>query len=278
MNAESHETMEETAAPEWFVSWFNHPAYLKLYQHRNQKEATETIDLILKATGLNPAETAKPVDGKNFIQPLKALDIACGAGRHAIALAERGFWVTANDLSPALIQEAQRAAAATTGRKLGIDFIQRDMRSLTDKNKYDLIVQLFTSFGYFEQRADDERVVQSIYAALKSGGWYVLDFFNKDHVLKNLQPESHNVIDGVQVHEERKIIGDTIQKNITLVENENLTRFKESVRLYGYDDLAHLLLGTGFRIRKVFGDYLGGEFNPITSPRLMFVVQKISER
>jgi SAM-dependent methyltransferase len=260
-----------TTEPEWFVSWFNHPAYLKLYQHRSQSEADMTIDLILGATGLNPKVATN-------VQSLKALDIACGSGRHAIALAERGFYVTANDISTLLLNEAKRAAKE---RKLGMRFMQNDMRDVRFEKEFDLIVQLFTSFGFFENRADDEQVIANNYRSLKVGGWYALDFFNAEFVIKTLEPHTTKQIEDMTITEDRKIIGDRVVKDISLSgksssTNGNQLKFKESVKLYSYGELESFLIESGFYIRNVFGNYDGSEFNPLVSPRVILLAQKIS--
>lgn len=245
---------------EWFVLWFNNPIYLKLYEHRNFKEAEKTVETILRYANLQTAPAS-----------LKALDIACGAGRHAVALAQKGFSVTANDLSPLLLQEARRLAER---HHVSLDFSQKDMREIDFEREFDLVVQLFTSFGYFENPDDDKRVLQNVYRALKSGGVYVLDFFNANDVRRNYKPLTKRIVEGMHISEERKIVGDFIKKIITLSENGNLRRFAESVRLYTYVELAEMLNAAGFRVTRVLGDYDGAPFDPETSPRAMLFAEK----
>ena len=77
----------------WFKDWFNSPYYHLLYQHRDENEAEQFIKTLI-----------------GYLQPAKGatmLDIACGKGRHSMALAEMGFDVTGNDLSEASISEAK---------------------------------------------------------------------------------------------------------------------------------------------------------------------------
>ncbi|PIO48318.1 MAG: methyltransferase type 11 [[Chlorobium] sp. 445] len=245
---------------EWFALWFNSPIYLKLYEHRNFKEAEKTVETILRYSTIQ-ARCASP----------KVLDIACGAGRHAVAFAEKGCSVTANDLSPMLLQEARRLAEQ---HHVKLTFLQKDMREIDFSQDYDLVVQLFTSFGYFEEPDDDKRVLENVYRALKSGGIYVLDFFNATYVRKNYKPLTKRMLDGIYVSEERKIVGDSIKKVITLVENGKLKRFMESVRLYSHTELIEQLSAVGFCIVGILGDYDGALFDPDSSPRVIIFAEK----
>ncbi|MFQ3596839.1 MAG: class I SAM-dependent methyltransferase [Chloroherpetonaceae bacterium] len=243
---------------DWFKAWFNHPAYLKLYAHRSLEEAEQTIATLLKFITIpNPHP--------------KALDIACGSGRHAVALAENGFHVTANDLSKTLLAQAQKLAEE---KKLTITFTHTDMREIDFENEFDLIVQLFTSFGYFENDDEDEVVLNNVARALKPGGWYVLDFLNASLVRKTLQPETRRSVDGFEVLEQRVILGERVVKSITLHEGGKTHRFMEAVRLYSMEDLTAMLAAVGLHVRCLLGNYQGEAFLPDTSPRLIFIAQK----
>jgi len=243
---------------DWFKAWFNHPAYLKLYAHRSLEEAEQTIATLLKFISVQ-----KP-------NP-KALDIACGSGRHAVALAENGFQVTANDLSSTLLAEAKKLAES---KNLTLTFTQIDMREIAFEEEFDVIVQLFTSFGYFENNDEDKIVLQNVARALKPGGWYVLDFLNEHLVRNTLQPESRRTLDTLDVFEQRMIFGERVVKSITLRENGETHRFIESVRLYSKEELTAMLTAVGLRLHHYLGDYHGAEFHQETSPRLILIAQK----
>lgn len=243
---------------DWFKAWFNHPAYLKLYAHRSLEEAEQTIDTLLKFIRIT---THNP----------KALDIACGSGRHAVALAEHGFEVTANDLSSMLLAEARKLSEE---KRLTLTFTQIDMRNIAFENDFDLIVQLFTSFGYFENGDEDKIVLTNVARALKPGGWYVLDFLNERRLRKTLQQESRRTLGELNVHEQRMIFGERVVKSITLAENNQTHRFMECVRLYSKEDLTAMLNTVGLRVQHCLGDYHGAVFMPDISPRLILIAQK----
>src|SRR5512132_403912 len=86
----------------------------------------------------------------------EALDLGCGPGRHAIPLARRGFQVTAVDLSPFHLAKARERAEMA---QVAVEFVQSDMRAFVRADAFDLAVSFFTSFGYFEDPADDLRVL-----------------------------------------------------------------------------------------------------------------------
>ncbi len=243
---------------DWFKVWFNHPAYLKLYAHRSLQEAEQTIQTLLKYITIDAPHP-------------KALDIACGSGRHAVALAQKGFQVTANDLSETLLKEAQKLAEE---KNVTITFTHFDMRKIPFESEFDLIVQLFTSFGYFENDDEDEVVLNNVARALKPKGWYVLDFLNERYVRKTLQPETRRNLDGMEVLEQRIIFGERVVKSITLTESGKTHRFIESVRLYSRQELTDMLKAVGLCVQEVFGNYDGEAFMPDTSPRLILIAQK----
>jgi 2-polyprenyl-3-methyl-5-hydroxy-6-metoxy-1,4-benzoquinol methylase len=100
------------------------------------------------------------------------LDLACGPGRHSIPLAAKGYQVTGVDLTECLLEKAKAAA-----RKAGVQvkWIREDMRRYIRPNAYSLVICMYNSFGYFEDREDDFVTVTNVYESLKPGGAFVLE-------------------------------------------------------------------------------------------------------
>ncbi len=246
----------------WFEEWFNHPLYLEVYSHRNRDEAARCIQTILNLSGLDQKEAAS----------LSVLDIACGAGRHALELARLGCAVTGNDLSPFLLEEARKEALKN---QLQLTLTCCDMRHIPANAHFDLVVQLFTSFGYFDEKADDHLVLNKAYGALKRGGWYVLDLLNPIPLARNLVPHSLKTAGNLTVLEERAFEEDRITKNITITPpaGEALT-FTESVRLYGKEEILSMLQEAGFCVADIAGNYQGEPFMENDSPRMMLFCRK----
>lgn len=249
------------ASPEWFEEWFNHPLYLQVYSHRDSSEAALCVDTILRLTGLDRTDAAVSV-----------LDIACGAGRHAIAFARKGLRVSANDLSPFLLDTAKADAGA---EGLGIEFTRCDMRSIKLERAFGLIVQLFSSFGYFDTDEEDRQVVGNVMEMLKPGGWYVLDLVNPAWLRRHFVRESEKRAGVLSITEHRELSRDKVVKQITVRDTQGNERtFNESLRLFSREAITELLEREGFEILRITGDYEGNPFNPETSPRLLMFSRK----
>jgi SAM-dependent methyltransferase len=242
---------------EWFKDWFNTPEYLDVYKHRNQQDAEELINLIL--------------ENVNLPERADVLDMACGTGRHSILFASKGYEVTAFDYSELLLREAKRNAAK---EKLIINFKKSDIRDFSFDKKFDLIVNLFTSFGYFEEDSDNFNIFNSAYIHLKKNGHFVLDFFNSGFVRRNLVTRTENSIPGGSIIQERFIDNGRIKKRISVIKNKHTDLYYEDVRLYSFEELRAKFIETGFIIRKVFGDFKGNPFDSETSPRVIIIASK----
>src|SRR5207244_6804372 len=93
----------------------------------------------------------------------RVLDLACGRGRIAIPLARRGCRVTGVDLSPRSLELARRDAASA---RVELELLRRDMRELDAVESFDAVINLYSSFGYFAEQADDEQVLAAVARAL----------------------------------------------------------------------------------------------------------------
>ena len=218
---------------EWFERWFGEE-YIALYPHRNAAEA-ETVVSLIEAT-IHPVKVAR------------ALDLACGAGRHSRALCRR-WWTTGLDLSEALLRLAKREGVPAA-------LVRGDMRVLPFRDgSFDLVVNLFTSFGYF---ADDEshlHVVREVSRISRSGGYFVLDFLNTAQLKNALVPYDERRI-GDQIVEQRREISDDgryVIKRICL--RGTGQEFTERVRLFDPGDLSAMMVAAGFKVTASLGGY-----------------------
>ena len=233
---------------DWFEEWFGED-YLHIYQHRDETEAERAIELI--ATNL----AGRQID--------TVLDLACGAGRHTRVLRER-WWTVGLDLSLALLRLARRES-------LEAPYVRADMRELPFADEsFDLVVNLFTSFGYFEDDSEHVRVLACVSAAMKRGGTLVIDFLNASQVRRDLVPYDERVENGITIEQRRAISPDGrfVEKTITLPERGK--EYIERVRLLSPRDLRVMLVSAGFAVTKVFGDYAGTDWKEDSPRTILF--------
>ncbi len=238
---------------DWFKNWFGKD-YVDVYAHRDEREARNLITLIRQQI---------PISAKTRI-----LDAGCGNGRHACALKEFTPLVVGLDLSATLLNLAREQCALT--------LVRGDLRWLPFKTSFDVLVNLFTSFGYFESDEENFQVVLEFFKVLKPGGMLFMDYLNVDFVKKNLKKETVRKIGNREIREERKIVGDRVEKTITIKQQDSVRRYLESVKLYDRRTLLNMLQRAGFKTLKILGDYQGREFFE-HSPRLMVLAQKVKK-
>ncbi|HEX8376847.1 MAG TPA: class I SAM-dependent methyltransferase [Pedobacter sp.] len=241
-------------AVKWYQNWFNSPYYHILYHQRNNAEAEFFIDNI--CSHLKPQPDAR------------ILDIACGKGRHAIYLNEKGYDVTGIDLSFSSIKYAKQFE----NEKLR--FYQHDMRNLLFINYFDYALNLFTSFGYFENDRDNINALKSFRKSLSKNGVLVLDYFNSHKILNNLVESEIKTIDGIDFNISKSIKQGRIIKSIEFEDNNRKHKFKEDVKAYSLSDFERLFKLSGFKIREYFGSHSLDPFNENQSDRLIFICSK----
>jgi SAM-dependent methyltransferase len=246
-----------TLSKDWFKDWFSNKYYLELYKHRDCKEAIDLINLLQRNI-----EIAKGA---------KILDVCCGAGRHSIELAKRGFDVTGFDLSRYLIGEANKNKKILKEKNIKLKFLIKDMRNFNFKNSIDLSLNIFSSFGYFENDADNIRVFKNVHSSLKKNGYFVFDFLNETYLRKNIIKKDTMILNGKKVVQERRIENNFVFKDIKIADCE----FSERIKLYSLECIVKELESIGFRLHKVFGDYYGNTFLKNKSKRFIIIAQKI---
>jgi SAM-dependent methyltransferase len=241
---------------DWFETWFESPWYVKLYGHRSDEEAKKAIDLVLKETGVAKGS--------------RVLDLCCGYGRHSRALADCGYDVTGIDGSEYLIEKAKEEYGCENTH-----FIHLDMREEYPKAPYDLVVNFFTSFGYFDDEAENQLVFKRVFDALKTGGYFFFDFLNSDFLKENLVPETVSTEDTAEITQKRRIENGHVIKDIFIQEdNQKTLHYEERVRLYSGEQLINMLETARFTIEKTFGNYSGDEFLKEKSKRFIAIAKK----
>jgi 2-polyprenyl-3-methyl-5-hydroxy-6-metoxy-1,4-benzoquinol methylase len=238
---------------EWFASWFDTSYYHQLYNNRNEEEAKLFISNLLDFLKLD----------KNA----KLLDLACGKGRHAKTLNEFGYEVLGVDLSPNSI------SVASEMKNERLDFQVHDMREPIQGKTFDAVFNLFTSFGYFEETTDNERVCSAITQMLELDGILVIDFMNSEKVISNLVAQEEKIVENLTFHITRDFDGKHIFKRIKFKDDGKQFDFTECVQALKLNDFESLLTNQ-FQILHTFGSFDLKPFDALSSDRLIIMARK----
>lgn len=260
MSERENSAKSESKSSKWYEEWFDRDEYEIVYQHRDDDEARQVIDLIERSTDLSPGD--------------RIVDVGCGRGRHAVELSARGYDVTGIDLSERSIEAAIERARE---QELEVDFRVGDMRDSVCDGCFDGALNLFTAFGYFEYEAEHQRAVSAIAASVAEGGWFFQDFLNPAYVQANLVPSDAERREGIEIEQHRTLTNGRIVKEIILRRNGQEHRFSESVQLLALNDFRRLYERAGLEIEAVFGDYYGRQYES-ESPRMILLSRKRATR
>ena len=245
---------------EWFADEsFWKDLYPFLFPDTRFAAAVEETDKILAL--------AKFSDGR-------ILDLCCGPGRHCIELARRGFKVTGVDRSPFLLSIAKERAE-TAG--VQVEWVHEDMRNFVRPSTFDLVLNLFTAFGYFEKAAEDEKVLANIHESLVHGGHFIIDVRGKESLARGFIPTaSERSPDGsatlIQRHE---VVDDwtRIRNEWILIKGDDVKTFHFLLNIYSGSELRHILHQAGFHHIQLYGD-LDGHSYGLDARRLIAVARK----
>ena len=241
----------------WYKDWFNSHYYHLLYQHRDEEEALQFINTLIKY--LEPANSSAMVD------------VACGKGRHSKALADMGFDVTGIDLSAASIDEALE----NEGEKL--HFYQHDMRLPFWINYFKYAFNFFTSFGYFKTRREHDNAIRTIAQSLVRGGIFVIDYLNVHYSEDRLEKSFKTTLEGVTFHITKWQDDEHFFKQIQVTDASNKTPkhlYTERVAKFSLGDFTDMLAFQGMQVQEVFGDYQLGRYDIKKSPRMIIIARK----
>jgi len=239
---------------EWFGEWFGSPYYHILYKDRDQNEAKLFLDNLIQYLNLKRDD--------------QILDLACGRGRHAIYLNNKGLNVTGIDISRENIEEVQKH------QNERLKFYIHDMRFTFKRDAFNYILNFFTSFGYFDTKEENESVVNAAAVGLVKGGKFLIDFLNPYTVVHELAPEEIKEINGIQFHITKKIDDGFIIKDIKFADQGRNFHFYEKVKAIRRMEFLEYFENTGLEVVEIFGDYHLNPYVAEKSERMIFLLQK----
>lgn len=229
-----------------------------MFSERRWAAAPKEVDRIVSLLGIEPGA---------YI-----LDLCCGVGRHSLELARRGFRVTGVDRTRSYLESASRRAEA---EGLQVAFIQEDMRTFCRPSAFDAVINMFTSFGYFDDPEEDRQVVMNVCRSLKSGGAFLLEMHGKETLARIFRARDWREENGVLFLVERKVTRNWgwMENRWIIVKDEGRREFNISHRLYSAAELSCLLRACGFAEVDVFGDLEGHPYDQ-TARRLVVIAHR----
>jgi SAM-dependent methyltransferase len=230
--------------------------YLYFYEPRLAEASDADAETIWRLLELEPG--------------MEVLDLACGHGRIANRLAARGARVTGLDATPLFLEHARRDAAA---RRVEVEYVEGDMRSLPWEGRFERVLSWFTSFGYFGDK-DNRRVLREAHRALRPGGALLIENNNLAGLLPRWLPSIVEERDG-NFSIDRGVFDPVSGRAITervIVRDGRVRRFSFSVRTFIAAELGDWLLQAGFTAVEFYDE----EGVPLTgeSRRMITIARK----
>lgn len=241
---------------EWWEEYFGED-YFKIYSFREEQTQQE-VRFIEEVLALAKGE--------------EVLDLCCGHGRHAVELAKRGYAVTGLDLSEYFLKIAEERAKQAD---VSIRFVHADMREIPFEEAFNAVINLFTSFGFFEKEKDNARVLDAVSRSLKANGKLLMDLVNRERVVK-MQPWQRWYEVG------RNVVLDSFGFDVftgrfnskkLLITDEGRKELAFSVRAYSYVELSKMMENVGLKVIRAFGGYNRSDYE-INSRRMILLAQK----
>jgi SAM-dependent methyltransferase len=226
-----------------------------MFTPARMEQAAAEVDQLLRLAGINPGAAV--------------LDLCCGPGRHSLELASRGFTVTGVDRTAAYLE---RATGKARERGLGtLTFQHGDMRTFVQPGAFDLAINLYTSFGYFDDPGEDRQVLANLHESLKPGGKLVMEMLGKETLAARFRRRDWHEEDGVIFLEDRVLSRDWgwIDTRWIRIDGTTRSEFTLSHRLYSAAELTGLALQAGFRKARAYGSLEGTPYDHQASRLVM---------
>jgi len=233
--------MPSTPSQPWYVELFG-PLYLATYSDRLDPERNQIeTDFIYKTLLLREGS--------------RVLDAPCGHGRHLLELAARGCEMTGVDLNQHAI-DVCRARAKEQKVEKQVRLRHGDMRETPYVEEFDAAYNYFTSFGYLEDEAEDERALHAVACALKSGGLFLLETINIYRLAQIFRSKDdwQTFSTGYSMYAERSwnpITGRLDELRRIRTPNGEEREFSASLRLYSPTELRTMFEHVGLSVESV---------------------------
>jgi len=222
---------------------------------------------------------------KHRFKTQSVLDLNCGIGRHSIELGRRGIAVLGTDLSPHYIDVAKKRAENEGVAKI-VSFKVADMRRIASSvrgQRFDGIINLFTSFGYYDDDTNND-ILRQCSSLVRPGGFFALEILNRDWLVRNFQPRGFTRYKGLILLEDRKFDIETsrVQATWTFLKQQSEKQFvleKQitiDTRLWSLHELALTFSRSGWKFQVAYPRFGSQDKNVALTEaqRLLFLARK----
>lgn len=244
-------------------SWHSQDAFWDiiepvLFNEQRQSSSLEEVD--------------KMVNLLQIEDQAKILDLCCGIGRHSLELSKRGYDVVGVDRTMKYLEQARLEAEKLN---LNATFLLGDMREYCVPDHFDIIINVFGSFGYFENSEDDYKVVKNMFISLRPGGKFMIETNGKEILARDFRKWDWTEEGDLLILSERKVCQNwgRIETRWIVIKGTNRVEYQVSVRSYSAVELSTLLINCGFTNVQVYGSLDGIEYDQMAQ-RLVVVGQK----
>jgi SAM-dependent methyltransferase len=243
-------------SPDWYKDFFGAEWLGLATQQFTPEQTLAQVDFVVKAAGLLPGTSI--------------LDLCCGHGRHSLELARRGYRVVGLDFDAPSLELAREAAT-----KLGVavEFVQSDMRAIPYRGEFDLVINLFTAFGYLESEAEDQKVLEKVARALKPGGRFLLDTINHAWLLRHFESRGWTPLDdGTILFEERAFDLRNGRNDVTwtfVYPDGRRHAQSHSLRVYTLVEFDKMLAAANLALKQVWGSFEGEPYGLDTNRMIL---------
>jgi SAM-dependent methyltransferase len=137
------------------------------------------------------------------------------------------------------------------------------MRNFKRIETFDLAINLYSSFGYFDHDEDNIRVLENVHSSLREGGCLILDMQGKESLARRFEEvRLHRYADGALLFDHPEIEEEwkRVRGRWTFVRNDEVRRFAFSVRLYSGEEIKAALNRAGFSETHIYGDLAGNPY------------------
>lgn len=215
-------------------------------------------------------EIEKIIELADLEEGSKVLDMPCGVGRHSIELQKKGFEVVGVDKTSEYVEDARQKDESDE-----IEFVQEDMKEFRREDSFDVVLNWWNSFGYFEDKEDDRKMLENIHASLKQDGVLVMDLWSKELAAMNDFSSHWSEQDGIYNLEDGRPKDDwkKVERTWIKVEDGETAEYTWEQRLYAASELEQMLKQVGFSEVNFYGNVEGDDFDD-EADRLVVVAEK----